>query len=62
MNPRHPLTPSLSPSKGERVPVGRVRGFTGTMRELVRGKSLPIRWGEGRGEGQFGLQIRILNV
>ena len=32
-----PLTPSLSPSEGERVPEGRVRGpFRGSMRESVR--------------------------
>ena len=30
MNGAHPLTPSLSPSEGERVPIGRVRGFMGS--------------------------------
>jgi hypothetical protein len=36
--PRKPLTPSLSPSDGERVAAGRVRGFRGAMRErMVRG-------------------------
>jgi hypothetical protein len=44
MNLWHALTPSLSPSEGERVPVGRVRRFMGAMRELVRGNSLPVRW------------------
>ena len=34
----NPLTPSLSPSEGERVPEGRVRGFNGRIRS---GKSLP---------------------
>jgi hypothetical protein len=41
INPGHPLTPSLSPSVGERVPVGRVWGGMGAMRELVRGNLSP---------------------
>jgi hypothetical protein len=32
-----PLTPSLSPSEGERVPEGRVKRFKGSKRELVPG-------------------------
>ena len=37
----HPLTPSLSPSEGERVPKGRVREkFNGSMRENLFGRIL----------------------
>jgi len=37
INPRCPLTPSLSPSEGERVPAGRVRGSMKPRREFVLG-------------------------
>src|SRR5436190_1716100 len=56
-----PLTPSLSPSEGERVPEGRVRGIQGSWPQLTskfwrcslpmnrppHPFPLPIRWGEG---------------
>ena len=36
MNPAHPITLSLSPCEGERVPIGRVRRFMGAICGLVR--------------------------
>jgi hypothetical protein len=45
-----PLSLSLSPSEGERVPQtgeGAVQGFKARIRS---GNSLPLRGGEGRGE------------
>ena len=36
----HPLTPSLSPSEGERAPEGRVREFRRSMREDLLGRIL----------------------
>jgi hypothetical protein len=37
-----PLTPALSPTEGERVPEGPVRGFRGAMRECpIRGRLSP---------------------
>jgi len=46
-----PLTPALSPSEGERVPEGRVRGwFRGSMRESLRRILTPLL-SLGRGIG-----------
>jgi len=39
----HPLTPSLSPSEGERVPEGRVRRFKGSGCKDLLGKILSQR-------------------
>ena len=51
--PMNPLTPSLSPSDGERVAGGRVRGSLGGSRAQrafkVRGV---LSWGEGQCEGE----------
>src|SRR5437588_12713049 len=51
--PMNPLTPSLSPSEGERVPEGRVRGkFRGSMGEFVRGNL-----SRGRGPGCTAVEL-----
>jgi len=54
MQHEHPLTPTLSPATGERE---RIRGSQrdslngACFQNHVKGFPLPIRWGEGQGEG-----------
>jgi len=56
MHKTKPLTPTLSPRRGEReeIPTPPSKSLNG---EVIGGREggfpLPIRWGEGQGEGPF---------
>jgi hypothetical protein len=55
-----PLTPALSPSEGERENRSQVLGDASNTKDFGKPRllfPLPIRWGEGQGEGLF-IQLR----